>query len=111
MFFKMGNSQSSNEARRFFEGKQAWEGQARQFFKDWQGGADEEAAQGGEGPTAAVEQADKPVPDPLPTPPNVPRFVSPQFYAPRPSELQRATVNPQSTSHNYLARYGQAKNF
>ncbi len=47
-----------------------------------------------------------PNPPPPPKPPTVPKYNAPAFYAPKQSQLQSATYNPSSTSHNYLARYG-----
>jgi hypothetical protein len=45
-------------------------------------------------------------PDTPEAPPTVPTFNKPQFYAPRQSQLQRATYDPQSTSHNVVQRFG-----
>ena len=38
-------------------------------------------------------------------------FSAPAFYSPRPSELQRASFDPRSTSHSYVAKMGYAKSF
>lgn len=43
--------------------------------------------------------------------PKVNKYVTPKFYAPRQSDLQKAAVDPRSTSHGYLLRYGYAKAF
>ena len=50
-------------------------------------------------------------PGPPPPPPKVPKFVQPQQYAPKQSQLQRTTYNPNSVSHNYLSRFGVSKHF
>ncbi len=39
------------------------------------------------------------------------QFSAPSFYAPRPSDLQRASFDPRSTSHSYVAKMGYAKSF
>ena len=39
------------------------------------------------------------------------QFSAPSFYAPRPSQLQRASFDPRSTSHSYVAKMGYAKSF
>lgn len=46
-----------------------------------------------------------------PPPPPVPKFQPPAMYAPRQSELQSASVNRNSTSHQYLQRFGVATRF
>lgn len=43
--------------------------------------------------------------------PKINKYAAPKFYAPRQSDLQRASVDPRSTSHGYLQRYGYAKAF
>jgi len=52
------------------------------------------------------DQGQKPTPE---APPPIPKFVAPEFYAPKQSQLQSATYNPSSTSHAYLSRFGTAK--
>lgn len=46
-----------------------------------------------------------------PSMPAVSKFVKPEFYAPRASDLQKAAFNPRSTSHGYLQKFGYAKSF
>ena len=43
---------------------------------------------------------------PPPPPPTMPKYNAPAFYAPRQSQLQAAVGDPESTSHNYLQRFG-----
>jgi len=50
----------------------------------------------------------KPTPPP---PPTIPKYVQPQMYAPRQSQLQKSTYNPNSTSHDYLSRFSVSKHF
>jgi hypothetical protein len=38
-------------------------------------------------------------------------FSAPAFYSPKPSQLQRASFDPRSTSHSYVAKMGYAKSF
>lgn len=40
------------------------------------------------------------------TPPPPPVYNKPNFYAPRQSQLQKATYDPASTSHDQLQRFG-----
>lgn len=40
-----------------------------------------------------------------------PTFNKPAYYAPKQSQLQSATLNPESTSHNYLQRFGVPGHF
>ena len=59
----------------------------------------------GQSPGTAGEQPSKPKPPP------VPQFTKPFMYSPRQSELQSASYNINSTSHQYLARFGVAGKF
>jgi hypothetical protein len=43
--------------------------------------------------------------------PTVEPFVKPQVFSPLQQSTQKASYNPSSVSHNYLARFGQAKHF
>lgn len=47
----------------------------------------------------------------MPPPPSIPKFQAPLMYAPKQSELQSASYNINSTSHQYLARFGAASKF
>jgi len=49
--------------------------------------------------------------DPPPTLPPVKPFTDPMIYSPKTATTQAATFNPQSSSHNYLARFGGASHF
>lgn len=48
---------------------------------------------------------------PPPTPPAIKPFVDPMIFSPKTASTQAATFNPQSSSHNYLARFGGASHF
>ena len=48
----------------------------------------------------------KPKPYVPPPPPPVPHYIQPHFYANKQSQIQGATNNAFSTSHNYLHRFG-----
>lgn len=71
--------------------------------EDWPGS---DNAGGGPPGTDNRDPDDTGQPAKPPPPPPVPKYVPPPFYAPKQSQLQGASYNPQSTSHNYLARYG-----
>jgi hypothetical protein len=43
--------------------------------------------------------------------PTIEPFVKPQVFSPLQQSTQKASYNPSSVSHNYLARFGQAKHF
>lgn len=48
---------------------------------------------------------------PPPKLPPVQPFVDPMIYSPKTATTQSATFNPQSSSHNYLSRFGGASHF
>ncbi len=69
--------------------------------EDWSG-AGEKPGQGyAGGGSKTVPKAGKP-----PPPPTVPRYTAPDLYTNRIAPEQRDIRNPQSTSHQYLARFG-----
>lgn len=43
--------------------------------------------------------------------PKIPQFNKPLLYSPQQSTLQRATSDIESTSHQYLQRFGASVNF
>ena len=49
--------------------------------------------------------------DPPPTPPKVNPFVMPNVQGGTQFQGQSSTMNPQSTSHGYLARFGSGSGF
>ncbi len=57
------------------------------------------------------ENPDIPYPVKGPPPPTVPKYVQPQAYSPKQSQLQKTTYNPSSTSHGYLSRFSVGKHF
>lgn len=60
------------------------------------------------GSASVAGQEDSGAPRKLPT---VKPFVKPQVFSPLQQSTQKASYNPSSVSHNYLARFGQAKHF
>ena len=92
------------------------------FFNKFFGAGSAPAEEGPGGPGTAMEPADPgggasprgqpDVPPPQPvTPPPIPQFQKPNFYAPKQSQLQKATYDPSSTSHQGLQRFGIATHF
>jgi hypothetical protein len=50
-------------------------------------------------------------PPPPPPPPAIPHYTQPFFFSNKQSQLQKATIDPRSTSHNYLQRFGTSSHF
>lgn len=80
--------------------------------EDWPGSNEPWA--GGGPPNSGDDNRDpnnneqKPKPADAPT---IPQYRAPPFYSPRQSQLQKSTYNANSTSHQYLQRFGAATHY
>lgn len=100
----MGNLNSLNQAFDHGQGGTAAGGSP----EDWGGGG---GLQPGQGRGTPGGTPDAPSPQKPEAPPPIPKYVQPVMYAPKQSQLQRTTYNPNSTSHDYLSRFSVSKHF